>query len=111
LETWAQRLNAGAAALGKDFTSVEKYKTILEEIGFIEIVEVQFQMPVGTWAAGEKMKTLGELMRKDLLHGIEGMSMAVQTRGLGLNPEEVKSHLVEVKKELVNDKAHAYFQM
>jgi SAM-dependent methyltransferase len=111
LETWAQRLNSGAAALGKDFGSVVKYKAILEEIGFIEIVELQFQLPIGTWAAGKKMKTLGELMRKDLLHGIEGMSMAVQTRGLGLNPDEVKLHLAEVKKDLLNDKVHAYFQM
>lgn len=102
---------AGAAALGKDLKRAEKYKELLEEVGFVDVVEVQTQLPIGTWPAGKKMKTLGWWMRKDLLHGIEGVSMAFQTRGLGLSPEEVESHLSNVKKEMLSNKIHAYFQV
>jgi hypothetical protein len=111
LETWSQRLLAGAAALGKDFNRVEKYKALLEEVGLVDVVEVQAQPSVGTWSAGKKTKTLGWWMRKDLLHGIEGMSMAIQTQGPGLSSKEVESHLAHVKKDLLSNKIHAYFQM
>jgi hypothetical protein len=49
--------------------------------------------------------------RKDLLHGIEGMSMAIQTRGPGLSFKEVESDLAHVKKDLLSNKIHADFQM
>jgi hypothetical protein len=84
LETLGQRLLAGAAALEKDFNREEKYKALLEGVVFVDVVETQAQLPVGTGSAGKKMKTLAWWMRKDLLHGIEGMSMDIQTRGLGL---------------------------
>jgi hypothetical protein len=101
----------GSAALGKDFTRVEGYKAPLGEVEFVDAAEVQAQLPIGTCPAGKTMKTLGWWMRKDLLHGVESMSMAVMMGGLGLCPEEVESHLTDVKKDLLNNIVYAYFQM
>ena len=50
-------------------------------------------------------------MREDLLHGIEGMNMVIQAQGLRLSSEEVESPLSHVKKDLLSNKIHAYFQM
>lgn len=100
---------AGGAALGKDFTRGKRYKEILEEIGFVDVVEKRTQLPIGTWAKGDKMKTIGAWMRTDMLSGIQGMSMAIMTRGLGLTPEEVEDHLAQVRKEIESNKLHAYF--
>jgi hypothetical protein len=44
--------------VGKDFNRAEKYKALLEEMGLVDVVEAQAQLPVGMWSAG-KMKTLG----------------------------------------------------
>ena len=100
---------AGGAALGKDFTRARRYKELLEEIGFVDVVEKRTQFPIGTWALGAKMKTLGAWMRADLLAGLQGMSMAIMTRGLGMTPAEVEAHLVNVKMEIESNKLHAYF--
>ncbi len=99
----------GGAALGKDFTRGRRYKELLEEIGFVDVVEKRTQFPIGTWAVGEKMKTLGAWMRMDMLAGLQAMSMAIMTRGLGMTPEEVEENLTNVKIEVESNKLHAYF--
>ncbi|KAN0112548.1 S-adenosyl-L-methionine-dependent methyltransferase [Hyaloscypha variabilis] len=109
LELWSQRFMAGGAALGKDLTRGRRYKEILEEIGFVNVVEKRTQFPIGTWAVGKKMKTLGAWMRMDMLAGLQAMSMAIMTRGLGMTSEEVEKHLVDVKLEIESNKLHAYF--
>jgi hypothetical protein len=109
LETWNQRFMTGGAALGKDFTRVRRYKEILEEIEFVDVVEKRTQFPIGMWALGEKMKTLGAWMRIDMLAGLQAMSMAIMTRGLGMTPEEVEMDLVNVKTEIESNRLHAYF--
>lgn len=100
---------AGGAALGKDFTRGRRYKEVLEELGFVDVVEQRTQFPIGTWAKGKKMKTLGAWMKMDMLAGLQGMSMAIMTRGLGMTPEEVAVHLENVKTEIESNKLHAYF--
>ncbi len=91
---------AGGAALGKDFTRAHRYKNLLKEIGFVDVVEKRTQFPIGTWALGEKIKTLGAWMRADLLAGLQAMSMAIMTRGLGMTPKEVEENLANVKIEI-----------
>jgi hypothetical protein len=81
----------------------------LEELGFVDVVEKRTQFPVGTWAVGKKMKTLGAWMKMDMLAGLQAMSMAIMTRGLGMTPEEVAVHLENVKTEIESNKLHAYF--
>lgn len=111
IESWNQRLIAGGAALGKDFTRAEKYKEIFEEIGFVDVVEKRTEFPIGTWAAGKKMKILGAWMREDFLCGLEAMSMAVMTRGMGMTAEEVALDLANVRKEIKSNKLHAYIPL
>jgi len=38
---------------------VPKYKSYLEELGFVDVVERRFNCPIGPWAKGKKNKTLG----------------------------------------------------
>ncbi|PMD63054.1 S-adenosyl-L-methionine-dependent methyltransferase [Hyaloscypha bicolor E] len=111
LGTWSQRLMAGGAALGKDLTRGRRYKEILEEIGFVDVVEKRTQFPIGTWAMGRKNKTLGAWMRHDMLTGLQAMSMAIMTRGLGMASEEVDGHLVDVNAEIESNRVHAYYSI
>jgi len=101
----------GGAVLGKDFTVVEKYKGLLEELGFVDVVEIRTAVPVGTWAVGKKMKTLGSLMRQDMLNGLQAGSLAVMTKGLGMTIEEVEVDLTNVRREILSNRLHAYFSV
>lgn len=109
LELWVNRLVEGGKALGKDFSRVPQYKAIMEGLGFVDVKERHYQWPVGTWAKGTKMKTLGAWMREDMLAGIQGGSMGVMVKGLGMTVEEVEAFLVDVRNDLNSNKIHSYF--
>ncbi|KAG9241700.1 S-adenosyl-L-methionine-dependent methyltransferase [Calycina marina] len=109
VELWVSRLIEGGRALGRDFTRVPTYKEILEDIGYVDVVERHFHWPVGTWAKGDKMKTLGAWMREDFLSGIQGASMGVMVKGLGMTVEEVEVFLVDVRNDIWSNRIHSYF--
>jgi hypothetical protein len=111
VKLWNERFMAGAIALGRDFTKVAKYKAVLKEVGFVNVVEKLYAWPNGTWARGKKMKTLGALFREDSLRGLHGGSSIVLTRGCGMSPEEVELFLEDVRNEVKSNKIHAYAQV
>jgi hypothetical protein len=88
-----------------------KYKSYLEGIGFVDIVERKFAWPIGQWAKGVDMKTLGAWAKEDFLVGLQGWSMAVLTRGMGMSSENVELLLADVRKEINSGKLHVYMPM
>ena len=94
--------------IGKDWTRVKKYKEYLEQAGFEDVVEKKYQWPVGTWAKGKREKMLGQWYREDLLSGLQGFSMALLTRGLGMSTVEVELLLIGVREDINSNKIHIY---
>lgn len=82
------------------------YKQYLEDAGFVDVVERKYEWPVGTWAKGKRAKTLGLWYREDLLSGLQGFTMAVLTRALGMSKEEVEVLLVGVREDIKSNKIH-----
>jgi len=108
LEHWVDLIIRGTAALGKDWTRISKYKHYLEMAGFEDVVERRYEWPVGTWARGERNKVLGLWYREDLLSGLQAVSLAVLTRGLGMTAQEVEVLLVSVREEIKSNMIHVY---
>lgn len=100
LKNLCRLLMDGSAALGKDWHRVPKYKEYLEELGFVDVKEHTFSCPIGPWARDEKNKTLGVWGRANVLQSLQGLSMAVMTRGLRMTPQEIERLLVDVRKDL-----------
>lgn len=57
------------------------------------------------------MKSVGEWCKADFLTGMQGWSMMVLTRGMGMTPQGVEVLLAEVKKEINSGKLHIYMPM
>ncbi len=83
----------------------------MEEAGYVDIVETKFAWPLGPWVKGEKIKTLGIWGKENFLSVIQGLSMAVMTRGLKMTPVEVEVLLASVRKEVMGRKIHCYAPM
>ncbi len=94
--------------MGKDFTHSRRYKKYLEEAGFVDVREEHFQWPLNPWPRSEHFKKVGALVREDLLRGMEGMTMAVLTRGAGMAIEEVKSWVERMRENFADGRIHAY---
>lgn len=111
LEKWQDLVIAAAAKMGMSWENSTNYVRYFEEAGFVDVVEKHFQWPINTWPEGQRMKSLGSYYQEDLLGGLEGMSLAVLTRGLGMTKEEVVGLIREAKKDLLNKGIHAYLPM
>ncbi|KIN02708.1 hypothetical protein OIDMADRAFT_120239, partial [Oidiodendron maius Zn] len=106
LENWFNLVLKGTIALGKDWTRATEYKKYLEQVGFEDVVEKKFAWPVGTWARGKRMKTLGLWCRENLLAGLEGISLAILTRGLAMTKEQVDVLLAGARDDIKSNRIH-----
>ena len=86
------------------------YKRWLEEIGFEDVVELNFYMPTNPWAKGKYFKQVGALLRENYLNGLEAMSLRV-IGALGWTAEEIREFLVGVKRDVQDPKITAYCPM
>ncbi|OHW92687.1 methyltransferase domain-containing protein [Colletotrichum incanum] len=59
------------------------FKTMLEDAGFVDVVEKKDTWPLTPWAKDQKHKDLGYWTQESALMGIEAVSMALFTRVLG----------------------------
>jgi len=97
-----------AEKLGKDFTHSRRYKQYFEKAGFVDVTEEHFQWPIGPWAKGERLKMMGMLFRQELVQGLDGVTMALLTRGLGIEPGKVKGWIEEARGNMMDSGIHAY---
>jgi len=107
-QRWLDLAEVGMTKLGRDFKKVPHYKKYLTECGFVDVVETQFAWPIGSWPRDKKMKMLGAWGRENVLSGLQGWSMAVFTRGLGMSNVEVEMLLAEVRNDINSRNLHAY---
>lgn len=97
-------------ALGRDI-NVHRYGSLMEKVGFVDVAAQDAKWPTNTWAAGKKYKEMGACSLFALDKGLEGIVMALYTRGLGWSMDETLEFCNKVRKELRNPRIHAYWPM
>lgn len=94
--------------LGRPIKVVHKYKEFMEKAGFVDIVERKFRWPINQWPRDKHYKDLGMWYHANLDTGLEGLTMALATRGLGWTAEETMVFCTKVRKSLRDTRIHAY---
>ncbi|KAG8416863.1 hypothetical protein J3459_013585 [Metarhizium acridum] len=59
LDKWCSAVCAAARREGRDLRKAERYKQWLEEIGFVDVVDVEMMLPGNAWPEDDKMKGIG----------------------------------------------------
>jgi hypothetical protein len=83
----------------------------MRDIGFTDVTQKLVAWPIGSWPKDEKMKMLGAWCKEDVLSGLQGTSMAILTRGLGMTSDEVEILLMETRRAINSKKLHCYILM
>lgn len=109
LERWNECVIEGVKRMGKNALACAKYKTQMEDAGFVSVTERKFALPGNPWAKGEDQKILGTMQMENILDGLHGFSIGLFTKMLGMSAEEVELMLVDVRKDLRNTKIHFYY--
>ena len=110
LDIWSKSCVQAAANLGRVWTNTPNYKTWMQEIGFEDVNEKIFEVPVGPWPKGPKQKELGLWWQANLRDGA-GSSIRVLTAGLGWSREKVELFLVDVRKNIKNERKAIHASM
>lgn len=109
LERWNRLLIEAAQKMGRDGRAAARFRSQLEEAGFVDVVERKFVLPGNAWAKGEKEKMLGLMQMTNSLDGVQGISKQLFMRVLGWSAEAVELALVDVRKDLRNRDIHFYY--
>ncbi|KAJ4220094.1 hypothetical protein NW757_014529 [Fusarium falciforme] len=106
---WNKLLEEAAVKLGRPFEQTDKFKDIMAEVGFTNIVATRFKWPTNRWAKDKKYKELGAWNNENTSIALESLTLAPFTRGLGWSSEEVNAFLPKVRSDLNDPKIHAYW--
>ena len=72
-------------AFGKTLRIQENMRDLMEEAGFVDIVETKFKWPIGPWGATPKLKDVGRWNQTHWVEGLEGWTLAILTRVMGVS--------------------------
>ncbi|KAF4452506.1 hypothetical protein F53441_4667 [Fusarium austroafricanum] len=109
LSRWCNYCFEAGQKLGRPIFPTTEYKNYLAAAGFENIVEVQQKWPTNPWPRDRKFKDLGAWSYANIASGLDGLSLAYFTRGLGWTPEETRVFCAHTRKDIQNPKIHAYW--
>ncbi|KAF5664741.1 hypothetical protein FHETE_7013 [Fusarium heterosporum] len=108
---WNDLLEQGMRNMGTSVKYPNKFKPLLQEIGFERIIETRNGAPTNSCYPGKKLQRIGHLMTQNWLLILEPLTMPVFTQALGWSPEQVKTFLSDVRKEIGNTKYHSFMTL
>lgn len=100
-----------SVAIGRPLNVSSTYKDLMIKAGFVDVVERRLKWPLGTWPKDPFFKDLGYWTLMNLDTGLEGLLMALLTRGLGWTKEEVLVFCAQARPALRDPRIHAYIPM
>lgn len=108
---WSKTLLYAAEQLGKTFAIYDFNREMITQAGFVDVVEKKFKIPVGTWPSDPKMKELGQWNTLFCLEGLESWSLYLLSTVLKWSYEEIQAHIMTMRKQILNRKNHAYYDI
>ncbi|AEO62416.1 uncharacterized protein THITE_133689 [Thermothielavioides terrestris NRRL 8126] len=86
-------------------------KDWMREVGFVDVQEVTFKLPLNGWPKDPRLKHIGMLWQRNLLEGVSAFSLGMFHRFMGKSVEEIELSLVDVRKCLFDRSVHAYHRL
>ncbi|KAK2047407.1 methyltransferase domain-containing protein [Colletotrichum somersetense] len=106
---WSNLLTEASIKAGRPNNIAASFKQMLEGAGFVDVEEKRTIWPFNPWPKDRKLNEIGKWVQASTLMGIEGISMAAFTRGLGWTVEETTVFCAEVRRETKKIGVQAYY--
>lgn len=101
----------GLKELGSSLYYPTQYKHLLRKVGFENITETKNGVPTNACYPGKKLRKIGNMMAQNWIAILEPLTSPVMTDGLGWPPEDIKTLLTSVKKEIPDTRYHSYMTL
>lgn len=109
LRQWSELTFEASAKMGANFVETTKVREYMRDAGFVNIQEHICKLPIGPWPKNRQLKKVGALELVNFIDGIEGLSLRLFTKVLGMSIEAVQVLLMETRHEVKNSKVHSYY--
>lgn len=113
LQRWGELMCEAARKLGRPLGSEvsDHYKEWMEKAGFTEVQEQLFMWPSNAWPRDKYMKELGHWNMINIIEGLEGFCLALLSRGLGWERQEIDILVAKITQDIKDKRIHAYYPM
>ncbi|KFY10977.1 hypothetical protein V491_07386 [Pseudogymnoascus sp. VKM F-3775] len=109
LTGWAKPFFKAGDILGKTIRALDQSKELMENVGFTNVVQRNYKVPIGAWSSDPKLKEVGRWSLLFCLSGMESYAMYMLTMVLNWKVEDVHKYLAEVKAAFLDKKNHGYY--
>ncbi|RDW56389.1 hypothetical protein BP5796_13211 [Coleophoma crateriformis] len=97
--------------IGIDLAIAEKYPEMMRKAGLEEVESEVFDLPMGDWMQGRRMKEVGRFQRYQMTTGLHGISFGLLTKMGGWAPEKVEVFLAGVRREMNDRNVHSLYKV
>ncbi len=87
---WAPYTVQATSDNGQPLEMAPHFKRWYEGVGFVDVHEEVFKLPMNTWPRDKDLKHVGMMMEENWMLGLNAFSMAFFTRVLGWNKNEIE---------------------
>ncbi|KAK2593242.1 hypothetical protein QQS21_009041 [Conoideocrella luteorostrata] len=106
--SWFKNINVASEAIERPLSVASKLKGWYEEVGFVDVQEKVYKIPLNGWPEDPHMREIGNEWQSNLLDGLSGFTLGLFSRVLGYTEEEIQLTLMNVRKEIQDTTVHAY---
>ncbi|KAJ4423997.1 hypothetical protein N0V82_001244 [Gnomoniopsis sp. IMI 355080] len=113
ISQWGRFFEEGGRVMGRTFMVIDEgiQRKAMEEAGFVDIHEWEFQAPVGSWPEDERLRRIGHLSQAALESDIEGYVLFIANVIAGWSREEILVYIAQLRREIRSGKHHASFKV
>ncbi|QUC20387.1 uncharacterized protein UV8b_04628 [Ustilaginoidea virens] len=108
LVAWANELIEASAKVNRPALIGSILKETYERVGFVDVQQRVYKMPIGTWPKNPFLKQVGLLWRHNLLQGLSGFSYHLLHNAFERSMPEIEVSLIDVRRDLCDNRIHSY---
>ncbi|EHK39611.1 hypothetical protein TRIATDRAFT_231677 [Trichoderma atroviride IMI 206040] len=108
IQNFYETMESALVHFNVDLLAMRHNKKNVTEAGFIDVTEIPFKIPIGTWPKDPRLKMVGLYNRSMIHDALYGVAARPFTRGLKWTLDELEVYLVDVRKELTDGSQHGY---
>ena len=84
---------------GKNMTVAPLMKKMIEEAGFVDVIEKRYKWPVGEWPADHRLKEIGRWNVRHWVEGLEAWTLRLLTQYCGVSQPSSVPVLIRGSRE------------
>lgn len=88
--TWFHEMRMASEKLNRPAILGSNLKEIFERVGFVDVEQLVFRMPLNAWPRDERLKDLGWMWGQNFSQGLNGFSIQLLNRAYGRSQHEIE---------------------